>query len=242
MIRNVATDQSRARRDRVRQATQNEIRDTARQLLVQHGPSAVTVNAVAREMGMSGPALYRYYPNHQALVQALTADCYAEVARELAAVRTAHARSTASRRILAMCRALRSWARTHPAEFGLMFVSPANTLAADSLSHDAAWTFETVFRDEIAALWGSKPFPVPNLSRLDPSLRQQLTDYTHAVSGHLPPEAAYVFLQCWMRLYGLLVMEVFRQVEFAFSDLTPVFEQLLDEICVTLGLDYVDPS
>ncbi|KHO22102.1 TetR/AcrR family transcriptional regulator [Mycolicibacterium setense] len=234
----MATEQLPPRRDRVRQATLNEIHATARRLLVKDGPRAVTVNAVAREMGMSGPALYRYFPNHEALMQALTADCYMEVTRELAGVRAAHAHASASRRILAMCRALRAWATAHPAEFGLMFTTPANTIGPESLSHDAALSFEAVFRDEIATLWESKPFPVPDLSRLEPSLRKQLDVYSNSIGGQLPPEASHVFLQCWMRLYGLLVMEVFRQVEFVFTDLTPVFEQLLREICQALGLDY----
>ncbi|MGV0772918.1 TetR/AcrR family transcriptional regulator [Mycobacterium syngnathidarum] len=234
----MATKHVPPRRDRVRQATLNEIRTTARRLLVKDGLRAVTVNAVAREMGMSGPALYRYFPNHEALLQALTADCYTEVTRDLAGVRAAHARATASRRILAMCRALRAWATAHPAEFGLMFATPSNTLGPESLSHEAALTFEAAFRDEIAALWVSKPFPVPDLSHLESSLSGQLNIYSNSIGGQLPPEASHVFLQCWIRLYGLLVMEVFGQVAFAFTDLTPVFEQLLREICQNLGLDY----
>jgi AcrR family transcriptional regulator len=234
----MATDRVVPRRDRIRQATQNEIRVTARRLLVEHGRQAVTVNAVAREMGMSGPALYRYYPNHEALMQALTADCYAEVTRDLAGVRTAHEQATASQRIIAMCRMLRTWTTAHRAEFGLMFATPTSTLTSESLSRDAALSFEAVFRDEIVALWLAKPFPVPDLSRFEPSLRQQLTTFSDSISGQLPPAAAHVFLQCWMRLYGLLVMEVFGQVEFAFTDLTPIFEQMLREICTTLGLDW----
>ena len=56
------------RRERIREATLIEIRTVARELLVRHGSSAVTINAVAREMGMSGPALYRYYASHEELV------------------------------------------------------------------------------------------------------------------------------------------------------------------------------
>lgn len=232
----MATEQGLSRRDRVRTATRDEIRATARHLLVEHGPQGVTVNAVARRMGMSGPALYRYYPNHDALVQALTADCYAEVTGELVAIRSAHAHADESGRILAMCRGLRAWARTHPAEFGLIFATPTSTLGPESLSNAAASAFEAAFRDEIAALWNSKPFPVPAISQLDPSLRGQLETYCLSIDGQLPPAAAHVFLHCWIRLYGLLVMEVFRQIEFAYTELTPVFEQLLQEICETLGL------
>jgi AcrR family transcriptional regulator len=50
------TAQGVSRRERVRQATLAEIRAAARRLLIEQGSQAVTINAVAREMGMSGPA------------------------------------------------------------------------------------------------------------------------------------------------------------------------------------------
>jgi hypothetical protein len=40
---------------RPRQATLEEIHAAARKLLVEQGPAAVTINAVARRVGMSGP-------------------------------------------------------------------------------------------------------------------------------------------------------------------------------------------
>ncbi|MFC9997926.1 TetR/AcrR family transcriptional regulator [Nocardia sp. NPDC127526] len=226
------------RRDRLRQTTMAEIRSTARRLLIEQGAQAVTVNAVARAMGMSGPALYRYYASHEILVQAVTADCYEELTRAVTAARATHADASESVRLLSMCRAMREWAITHPAEFGWMFAAPSSTLAAESLSHEPALDFEAAFRDEVAARWAAKPFAVPDPDALDPSLRRQLTGYSNGIGGQLPPAAAYVFLKCWIRLYGLLCMEVLRQVEFVFDDLAPLFEDLLREICAAFGLEY----
>ncbi|WP_378737502.1 TetR/AcrR family transcriptional regulator [Nocardia brasiliensis] len=230
--------QATNRRDRVRQATMGEIRDTARRLLLENGAQAVTINAIAREMGMSGPALYRYYPRHEVLVQAITADFYDELTAAVAAARDTHSGAGESVRLLAMCRAMRAWAVAHPAEFGWLFATPSTTLAPDSLSYQSALGFEAVFRNEVAALWLRRPFAVPDLAALDPSLREQLTTYSRGIDGQLPPEAAHVFLKSWIRLYGLLCMEVLRQLDFAFSDLTPVFEEFLREFSADLGLDY----
>ncbi|MER5646427.1 hypothetical protein [Streptosporangium sp. NPDC002524] len=46
----------------------------------------------------------------------------------------------------------------------------------------------------------------------------------------------------WIRLYGLLCMEVLNQLDFAYSDLEPVFEECLRDICPTLGLEYEPPA
>ena len=67
------------RRERLRTATLGEIRQVARQLVVTGGPAAISLRAIARELGMSAPALYRYFPNLEALVMAVCSDVYDEL-------------------------------------------------------------------------------------------------------------------------------------------------------------------
>ena len=56
------------RRDRMRAATMEEITATARRLLVEQGPEAASLRAIAREMGMTAPGLYRYYSSRDVLL------------------------------------------------------------------------------------------------------------------------------------------------------------------------------
>ncbi|MFI6819136.1 TetR/AcrR family transcriptional regulator [Nonomuraea sp. NPDC050328] len=228
------------RRDRVRQGTLQEIRTIARRLLVSGGSSGVTVNAVAREMGMSGPALYRYYPSHEDLVEAVTADFFAELTGVMEAARDSRPAEDLAGRLLTTCRAMRGWAIAHRAEFEWMFTSPpagAKALSADSVRYQAKQAFERVFFDQIVEVWRTRPFPTPDLSELSGSLRGQLRDYSTAMQGQLPPEAAYIFLSCWIRLYGLLCMEVLNQLEF-YADLEAFFEECLRDLCELLDLHY----
>ena len=48
-----------------RAATTKEIIQTARQLLVAEGSAAISLRAIAREMGMTAPAIYRYFDSHE---------------------------------------------------------------------------------------------------------------------------------------------------------------------------------
>ncbi|MBN6053795.1 TetR/AcrR family transcriptional regulator [Nonomuraea sp. RK-328] len=229
-----------SRRERLRQATLEEIHAGARKLLVEQGSAAVTINAVARQVGMSGPALYHYYAGHDELVGAVTADFFRELAAAMEQARDAHAGASIGDRILAVCRAMRAWAVAHPAEFGWIFASPIAppNRRPDSVRHQAALRFEQILLDLTAELWQTRPFPVPALADLPASLHGQLTTYSAAIEGRLPPEAAHVFLSCWIRLYGLLCMEVLHQLDFAYTDLEPVFEECLRDLAATLGLDH----
>ena len=72
--------QTLSRRDRVRAATADEIKQTARHILVAEGPEGVSLRAIAREMGMTAPALYRYYGSHEDLIRHVIADIFTEIA------------------------------------------------------------------------------------------------------------------------------------------------------------------
>jgi AcrR family transcriptional regulator len=232
------------RRERVRQATLKEIRSIARKLLVAEGVNAVTVNAVARAMGMSGPALYRYYGSQGELIEALTADFYCELIGTMRAAGEDRRADTPGRRLLAISRALRGWAIAHPAEFAWLFASriPASRIArCVPQTEGSGRAFGQVFMDQIVEIWQLQRFPVPSLEDMAPSLAEQLRDYSQKIGGRLPPEAAYIFLTCWMRLYGLLCMEVLNQISFAFSDLEPVYEECLQELCRLLDVPYEPP-
>src|SRR5260370_37827233 len=75
--------QAPSRRDRVRAATIEEIKGTARQLLVDEGPDAVSLRAIGRAMGMTAPALYRYFGNREDLLQHVCGDIFTEIAADI---------------------------------------------------------------------------------------------------------------------------------------------------------------
>ena len=72
-----------SRRDRLRAATIEEIIPTARRLLVTSGPEAVSLRAIAREMGMTAPGLYRYFGSHEELLRHVIAGIFTELAEDI---------------------------------------------------------------------------------------------------------------------------------------------------------------
>jgi AcrR family transcriptional regulator len=233
-----------SRRERLREATLREIQEVARRLLVQEGAAAISLRAIAREMGMTAPALYRYHPSHTDLVAALTAGLYDELTDELEKARDTAPDQDLSARILAVCRTLRRWSLAHPAEFGLMFASPLPHLPAEepcSPKHEAGMRFGLVFYELVLEQWQTAGYPTPEPDELDPWLLQQLAECGEAFGGQMPPQAVHTFLVCWTRLYGLVCMEVFGQLGFALQDVGPMFEECLRELGGLLGLTYTAP-
>jgi AcrR family transcriptional regulator len=239
--------QAVSRRDRVRAATTGEIKETARRILVAQGPEAVSLRAIARDMGMTAPALYRYFGSREDLLRQVCGDIFSEIATD---IRAAAARAgdesggDVTAKLIAACREFRRWALTHREEFGLLFGTPLPGLEPlhNDKTDECAMEFAGSFIGLFLELWQRHPFPVPAGEQIDPGLAAQLARYTGGLGVDLPIGAALIFLRCWVRLYGMVSLEVFGHLHFALDDAAPMFEITLAELAALVGLDYPPPS
>jgi AcrR family transcriptional regulator len=238
------------RRERVRVETVREIKQTARRVLVEQGAEGLALRAVAREMGMTAPALYRYFDSREDLVEHVVADLYDELTAELQRACATAEPPTVGAQLLAASRAFRCWATTHHREFGLLFGSPAQSIAVEAhgpgegVAHEAARRFGAVFGTLFGQLYTERPFPIPAETELEPALQQKLRDWCVELDVALPLGAMYVFLSCWIRLYGIVCMEVFGHLRFALDDAAPMFEAELRALGGVLGIaeEYRSPG
>jgi len=228
------------RRDRQRAATVAEIKAAARKLLLEGGASAVGLRAVARELGLSAPALYRYFGSHEDLISALIADLYDELTDRLITLRDSDPEADLGGQLFLVAGGLRDWALAHPAEFGLLFGAPVPSPLADhhelTPGHQAAMRFGAVFKDLVAQVYRQQPFPHPPDEALGAELVAQLGQKSEVFDG-MPAGAVYLALNFWTRLYGLICMEVFGQLHWALEDAGAYFQAQLFEIGEGLGLD-----
>lgn len=238
--------QGTSRRDRVRAATTAEIKQTARRILVSDGPEAVSLRAIAREMGMTAPALYRYFSSHEELVKHVIADIFTELAGD---IRSAIAAASAEpggdmvAKVYAACWEFRRWSLSHTREFGLIFATPLPGLHVqkDEITSEGGGQFGNTFFLLMRELWRKQPFNVPSDDQIDPGLLEQLERYREGLgelAAGLPLGLLLVFLRCWVRLYGIVSLEVFGHLSFALDDGRPMFELMLSEMAPLVGLEY----
>jgi AcrR family transcriptional regulator len=233
-----------SRRDRQRADTVREIKMTARQVLVKQGVDGLALRAVAREMGMTAPALYRYFDSREDLVENVVADLYDELVDVLEAARDDARPATAPTQLLACSRAFRRWATTHHEEFGLLFgsagdgVVPAHGTAGheDGPAELAGARFGAVFAVLMAQIYTERGFPIPADDEIPPPLQEQLRAWCTKFPVQLPLGVMQVFLSCWIRLYGLVCMEIFGHLRFALADAEPMFEAELRGLAGVLGV------
>jgi AcrR family transcriptional regulator len=222
------------RRARVRAATAQEIKLTARRLLVADGAKGLTLRAIARQLGMTAPALYRYFPSREDLLEHVVADLYDEVTDALEDGLPA---DDVGQPILAASRRFRHWALAHPDEFGLLFGSPIAAGGADRAgpAHDASRRFGRLFGELIARLYQQRPFPINADEAIEPRLAEQLREWGEDFPVPVPLGVLQLFLSCWIRLYGAVCLEVFGHLRFAVADAELIFEAELRSLAERLG-------
>jgi AcrR family transcriptional regulator len=112
------------KRARNRLAVEADILRVARDHLATDGAAALSLRAVARDLGMVSSGIYRYVESRDELLTRLIVDSYWSLA---AAVRTAHDDAPSNdldARWDAIGRALRAWAVERPHDFALIYGSP----------------------------------------------------------------------------------------------------------------------
>jgi AcrR family transcriptional regulator len=107
----------------VRAATVEEIKATASRMLRERGADLRFAD-IAREMGMTAPALYRYFSDRDELLAELMVDGFREASEALATALDAVAPDDLAARIRAAATAYRDFAKADPARFSLLFGLP----------------------------------------------------------------------------------------------------------------------
>ena len=98
-----------------------QIKAVARQQMADHGTAGLSLRGIGREMGISAPAIYNYYPRLDDLITALIVDAFNALADAIEAAEAGTPGETCGQKILAMCLAYRQWAVEHPVDFQLIY-------------------------------------------------------------------------------------------------------------------------
>lgn len=194
------------------------------------GPDALSLNAIARSMGMSGPGLYRYFASRDDLLAALVADSYEELADNVQAAAEAARRRAPAARLRAIAAAFREWALAHPHRYRLVFSTTYGSgLVAPEGTIPAAHRSMLTILGAVAAL-APEPSTGGGSSK---SLDRQLERWARsraADDGPPPAEVLLLGILTWTRLHGLISLEI--EGVFASMDVDPalLFDVEVEEL------------
>jgi AcrR family transcriptional regulator len=220
-------------RERVRAELTAEITDAARRQLGEVGAAALSLRAVAREMGMASSAVYRYFPSRDDLLTRLIIDGYDDLGA--AAEEADDPTAAPLRRWLVVCRAVRSWALAHPHEYALLYGSPVPGYSAPRDTVPAAARVGVVLGRILSDAARSGVLPEGSGER-DPAL---VSDETAAVLGGEHPSLDETVrvraLLAWSALFGTISFELFGHFAGSVEDADRYFDRVIGDLAGLIG-------
>jgi AcrR family transcriptional regulator len=227
------------RRERLRDQTVAEIKQLAWSQIAEAGAVSLSLRAVARDMGMTSSALYRYFSSRDELLRALARDGFASLADRLEAAEAQVARRSGGTgdHFKIVFRAYRAWSLEHPTEYALMFGTPVPGLEeyGPEVKEEMFRGIAVLLRIMVAGLQaGDRHLPAlaPGVER---RLRAKLRRWTDHGEVRLPPEALAACLFAWTQLHGVIQLEVFHHLPSVLLPADDLFEQFLHMVHAALG-------
>jgi AcrR family transcriptional regulator len=184
------------------------IRHTAWKQIAEQGASSLNLRAIARELKVTAPALYNYFPRRDDLVTALIVEAFTSFGDGQIAARASVAADDHAGSLRAIGLAYRQWAHTFPQRYQLIFGVPIPGYVPPP---------EKIFPSSarsISALFGVVE-AIRAAGRLQAEAVQPLhKDYEmhfelwRTQLGEVHPATHFVAMIIWARVHGLVSLEI----------------------------------
>lgn len=225
----------RTARERARAEIQAQILDTARRHLAEHGPTGLSLRAVARELGLVPSAVYRYFENRDVLLTAMIVESY-DALGAAAEEALAHAsRTKPAARWVEVAWAIRQWAVAHPHEYALLYGTPVPGYAApdDTVAPGTRVSLALV---QVVVDAAADGLLQPVEAKLSPSTRRDMKAMLDHIGGGGTPEHVFRTIVAWTQLFGLISFELFNQTRGLVSDHESTFDDAAIAMARSIGL------
>ena len=233
---NMATETPRAR---ARAQTLADITRIGREHLATEGAAALSVRAVARDLGVVSSAIYRYVRSRDDLLTLLVVDGYDELGDAVDAALAEVAVDDFRGRFLAVGRAVRSWALREPATYALLFGSPVPGYHAPAERTVGPGTrvisaLVAIYSAAYESGAMNPPDPAPAVTG---RLEADLAAVRAETGTDIPDDLVVRGVLAWAGLFGCVSFELFGQYGAdTFRDPGQLFERQLAILADTLGL------
>ncbi len=207
----------RTARERARAEITREILDAARGYLATDGAPALSLRAIARDLGMASSALYRYFKSRDELLTRLIIDAYDSLGAAAEASESAVDRSDLAGRFTAICRAVRTWALAHPNEYALIYGSPVPGYVAPPDTVAPASRVTTLLMWIIIDAAAAGRIPVTDTQAPADTAEDTAAAALAPIRSYLPPGIPAPVIQralmVWTGLFGVVSFELYGQLQ-----------------------------
>lgn len=218
---------------------QDAIKAIARQHMATEGTAALSLRAIARDLKMTAPALYRYFPSRDDLITALIVDAYNALADTLEAEAQRRQNDDAATRLYAILKRYRTWALEHRTEFELIYGNPIPGYVAPQEPTVAAAqrTFVVVVTILQEAFVAGTLQLLAAYTALPAHIEAHLRQMTADGGYEAEPVVAYIATVGWTRIHGIIMLELFSHIQPVIGDTEAFYRAEILHLLQSMGLN-----
>jgi AcrR family transcriptional regulator len=213
-----------------------EIKEIALAQLASGGGAALSLRAIAREMGMASSALFRYFQNRDALLTELIIDSYSSLAESAESAEARVHTDSIEDRWMAICHGVRNWAVAHPHEYALIFGSPIPGYAAPPGTITPASRVPLLLGGLLGDLMSERSYDPAAHPEPSPAVRRAIDPVRPMMPEGVPSDLMVRGLMAWTYLFGAVSFEVFGHRHNVILDHEAFFDDEVRRMAVMVGL------
>ena len=182
--------------------------ETAWKQIAEEGASALSLRAIARELKITAPAIYNYFPDRDALVTALIIDAYTSFGDWQLEARDSVPADDLIGRLKAIGLAYRTWARTYPQRYQLIFGTPIPGYEApmEKVFPSSARSISALF-SVVEGIRAVGKLNVDSVPEITDEYRAQYEMWKkHFVE--VQPVSLFTAMIIWARVHGIVSLEI----------------------------------
>ena len=187
---------------------QEAIKETAWKQIAEFGAPALSLRAIARELKITAPAIYNYFPDRDALVTALIIDAFTSFGDSQLEARDSMPAEDLEGRFRAIGMAYRKWAHSYPQRYQLIFGTPI-----PGYEPPIEKVFPSSARSIIALFRVVESFRATGKLTVDtiPMVKKEYQadfDLWRAQVGEIHTVSHFVAMIIWARVHGIVSLEI----------------------------------
>lgn len=224
-------------RERARAQTMDDILRIGREHLATHGAAAMSLRAVARDLGVVSSAVYRYVKSRDDLLTLLVIDGYDELGDSVDTALRAVPTDDHAEQFRTIGRAVRAWALREPARYALLFGSPVPGYDAPAEQTTGPGTRVIVALIELyQRAVDADAIDAKSTVAVPPALAADCERIRSQFALTTSDDVIARGVLAWAALFGAVNFEVFGQYgPETFTDPAALFEHNLGVLVETVG-------
>ena len=187
---------------------QEAIKETAWKQIAEFGAPALSLRAIARELKITAPAIYNYFPDRDALVTALVIDAFTSFGDSQLEARDSLPEDDLVGRFRAIGIAYRNWAHAHPQRYQLLFGTPlpGYETPIEEVFPSSARSISALF-SVVDAIRSAGKINVSSFPEVKEEYQHHF-DLWKSQVGEVHPLSHFVAMVIWARVHGIVSLEI----------------------------------